>query len=302
MFVKNGFRPGIEFWRYLLGSAFVVLLVLIGYIPYQVALQLRYQQTGETLDPARILQYLEPNPTLFYNLLPSAFALLAIWIVIRHFHHQPMRALITGRPKIDWRRVFFAFALWGSIAGSTLWLSYLTNPEDYRWNFQPVPFAVMAVIALVLIPIQTSVEELVFRGYLMQGFALLAKNRWFPLVLTSTIFGLLHGFNPEVERLGYLILIYYIGTGLFLGIITLMDDGTELALGFHGANNLVGALLVTADWTALQTHSVLKDVSEPSLSLEVFLPVFVLFPILLFIFKRRYNWSGWTEKLTGRLP
>jgi hypothetical protein len=33
--------------------------------------------------------------------------------------------------------------------------------------------------------------------------------------------------------------VYYIGTGLFLGILTLMDEGMELALGFH-ANNLVG--------------------------------------------------------------
>ena len=43
--------------------------------------------------------------------------------------------------------------------------------------------------------------------------------------------------NPEVEKLGYLILVYYIGSGLFLGIITLMDEGIELALGFHFANN-----------------------------------------------------------------
>jgi hypothetical protein len=33
--------------------------------------------------------------------------------------------------------------------------------------------------------------------------------------------------------------VYYIGTGLFLGILTLMDE-MELALGFHAANNLVG--------------------------------------------------------------
>jgi hypothetical protein len=41
-----------------------------------------------------------------------------------------------------------------------------------------------------------------------------------------------------------------------------MDEGMELALGFH-ANNLVGALLVTSDWSAFQTHSIFKDISEP---------------------------------------
>jgi hypothetical protein len=44
--------------------------------------------------------------------------------------------------------------------------------------------------------------------------------------------------NPEVSKLGILCLCYYIGTG-FLRILTLMDEGMELALGFHAANNLV---------------------------------------------------------------
>jgi hypothetical protein len=94
-------------------------------------------------------------------------------------------------------------------------------------------------------------------------------------------------------------MVYYIGTGFFLGIMTLMDEGLELALGFHAANNLVGALLVTADWTAFQTHSIFKDVSEPSASYDVLFPVLVIFPILLFIFGRKYKWTDWKEKLSG---
>ena len=85
----------------------------------------------------------------------------------------------------------------------------------------------------------------------MQGLGLVMRNAWFPLLFTSITFGLMHIANPEVEKLGYSLLIYYIGTGLFLGITTLMDDGLELALGFHTANNLFTALLVTSDWTVL---------------------------------------------------
>jgi membrane protease YdiL (CAAX protease family) len=82
--------------------------------------------------------------------------------------------------------------------------------------------------------------------------------------MTSLIFGSMHVFNPEVAKMGYVIMIYYIGTGLFLGVITLMDEGIELALGFHAANNLVGAILVTSDWSVFQTYSIFKDMSEPS--------------------------------------
>jgi hypothetical protein len=120
--------------------------------------------------------------------------------------------------------------------------------------------------------------------------------------MTSVIFGGLHLFNPEVKTLGYSIMVYYIGTGLFLGILTLMDEGMELALGFHAANNLFTALLVTADWTAFQTHSILKDVSEPEIGIiDLVVPVFVLFPILLFIFSKIYKWTNWKEKLFGEV-
>lgn len=302
MFVGNGFRYQNEIWRYVLGSAFIIILALIGIGPFQMALAVRYQETGVTVTDKNILSYLEPNATLFYNLLPSVFALAGIWVVVRYFHRQPFKEIVTGRATVDWRRFFLSFTLWGIISGGFVVAAYWLTPEDFVWNFRPVPFAIMAVISIALLPIQTSVEELIFRGYLMQGFAVLARNRWFPLLLTSLIFGLLHGFNPEVDKLGPGILVYYIGTGLFLGVLTLMDDGTELALGFHAANNLVTALLVTADWTALQTNSVWKDVSEPSMSAEVFLPVFVLFPVLLLIFSNVYKWSGWKEKLTGPLP
>lgn len=152
-------------------------------------------------------------------------------------------------------------------------------------------------------PLQTSFEEYLFRGYLLQGIGVLVKNRWFPLLLTSVVFGLLHISNPEVDKIGKVIMIYYIGTGLFLGIITIMDEGLELALGFHAANNLFTALLVTADWTAFQTHSIFKDMSDPSKAgfLEIFLPVFIVFPILIFIFAKKYKWTNWKEKLFGRV-
>jgi hypothetical protein len=80
-----------------------------------------------------------------------------------------------------------------------------------------------------------------------------------------------------------------------------MDDGMELALGFHFANNFIGALLVTSDWSAFQTYAVLKDISNPSNSLEVLLPVFIIFPTLVVLFAKRYQWENWTEKLTGKI-
>jgi len=232
---------------------------------------------------------------------PLSVMCLGLLFWVKYVHQQSLISFTTSRDKVDWRRIFFAFFLWGAlIVGSTL-ISYYSSPENYVFNFKPVPFLIFFFLALILIPLQTSFEEFFFRGYLMQGLGLATKTRWFPFIFTSIIFGLMHIANPEVEKMGYIILIYYIGTGFFLGILTLMDEGLELALGFHAANNFFGALLLTSDWSAFQTHSILKDVGEPSAGFDVILPVFILFPIPLLIFSKVYGWKNWQQNLFGSL-
>jgi hypothetical protein len=78
-----------------------------------------------------------------------------------------------------------------------------------------------------------------------------------------------------------------------------MDAGTELALGFHAANNIVAALFVTTDWSVFQTQALFIDVSEPSVGWQMFFPVVVLYPFLIYVFAKKYQWTDWQNKLTG---
>ncbi|WP_447637201.1 CPBP family intramembrane glutamic endopeptidase [Flavobacterium microcysteis] len=305
MFIAQGFKSkGNAFWKYIVGSIIVIAASTMGQFPLMIAIAVKSfeEKKDFPMDQTAMLTYLDSNLTLFLMLISFAFALLALYFVVKFLHRQQFIEVTTSRPKMDWKRFFFSFGLWTVITVVITVGTYFASPQNYEVTFQPVPFAILAIIGIALIPIQTSTEEYIFRGYLMQGFALLAKNKWFPLLMTSLIFGLLHIMNPEVEKMGYIILIYYIGTGLFLGILALMDEGIELSLGFHAANNLIGALLITSDWTVFQTNSILKDHSEPTAGFDVLLPVFIIFPILLFIFSKKYQWNNWKEKLTGTIP
>jgi len=305
MFIAQGFKSkGNTFGRYIIGSIIVIIASTLGQFPLLIAVGIKSFEENKAFptEQTELLTSLDSNLTLFLLMISFVVALLALFFVVKYLHQQKFIEVTTSRPKMDWKRFFFSFGLWATIMIVMTIVAYYASPQDYEVNFKPVPFAILAIIAIALIPIQTSTEEYIFRGYLMQGFALLAKNKWFPLLMTSLIFGLLHITNPEVEKMGYIIMIYYIGTGLFLGILTLMDDGIELSLGFHAANNLIGALLLTADWSVFQTHSILKDHSEPAAGFDVLLPVFILFPILLFIFSKKYQWNNWKEKLTGTIP
>jgi membrane protease YdiL (CAAX protease family) len=303
MFIEQGIRAGNKFWKYLVGSLLIILASFFGQMPLLVGLLYETVASGKPYPTNNdaIMRFFEPNMMLFLILISFAFTLFGVYFVIRFLHNQTMLSLTTSRANIDWNRVFFSFSIWASFTILSTAAFYFSNPNDFVINFKPIPFAILVIIGTVLIPIQTSAEEYVFRGYLMQGFATLVKNKWFPLVMTSVIFGLMHLSNPEVLKMGNIIFVYYIGTGLLLGIMTLMDEGMELALGFHAANNLVSALLVTSDWTAFQTHSIFKDISEPSAGLDVVVPVVIIYPILLFIFSKKYKWTNWKEKLTGKI-
>lgn len=373
MYIAQAFNVLHEWWRYLVGLLIIIIGFAIGQIPFTAAVFLKAFKNGDdlhSLDETKMMSYLEPNLNLFLILLTYVAGLFAIILVAKYLHKQSITHLTTSRKKIDWKRFWLIFFIWGVFSSGIVIIDYFMYPENYVVNFKLVSFLILCVIAITLVPLQTSFEEYLFRGYLMQGIGIGTTGKRFPLVfiylilvvltylvskyifkisiwwglleflfflilgififnskyfekimstnfyqklyyffkkkytplfITSLIFGLLHIANPEVEKLGYVIMIYYIGTGLFLGIITLMDEGMELSLGFHAANNLFTALLVTADWTAFQTHSVLKDMSDPSemLLYQIIFPVFVVFPILLVILSKIYKWTDWKEKLFG---
>ncbi|EDP70593.1 hypothetical protein FBALC1_07538 [Flavobacteriales bacterium ALC-1] len=305
-YIQQAYKGLHDGWRYVVGTIIIIIFVIVGQIPFTVAAIFEAKNQGTSLfemDESTMMSVLEPNLNLFLMLLSFAIGLIGIFIVNKWLHKMTITQLTTSRKKIDWRRFWTIFFAWGIFSSGLVLLDYYMSPEGYVWNFDFNKFAILAIIAIVMVPLQTSCEEYLFRGYLMQGIGIAAKNKWVPLLVTSVIFGMLHIANPEVEKLGYVIMIYYIGTGLFLGIMTLMDEGLELALGFHAANNLFTALLVTADWTAFQTYSVLKDTSDPTGAAitDIIVPVFVIFPIILLILAKVYGWKNWKEKLFGKV-
>lgn len=305
-YIQQAYKGLHDGWRYVIGTIIIIVFVIIGQMPFTIAAILEAKNQGVEffeMNESNLMSALEPNLNLFLMLLSFAIGLLGIFVVNKWLHKMTITQLTTARKKIDWKRFWTIFFVWGIFSSGLVLLDYYMSPENYVWNFDLNKFLILSVIAILFVPLQTSCEEYLFRGYLMQGIGIAAKNRWVPLIVTSVIFGMLHIANPEVEKLGYVIMVYYIGTGLFLGIMTLMDEGLELALGFHAANNLFTALLVTADWTAFQTHSVLKDMSEPTGASfgDVFMPVFVIFPIILLILGKVYGWKNWKEKLFGKV-
>lgn len=296
MYIEQGLKAKTRgMWKYFILPTGFIILMIFNYVSVKTS----PIPVDELMN--KLIEQFGRNPVFAINLVPLAFGLLVVLGWTKLVHGQSVTSLTTARKKIDFKRIGFSFAFWGLLTISLFAIGFVLSPDDFVFNFKLGPFITLAIISILLIPLQTSFEEYLFRGHMMQGLGILSGNRLVPLIITSVLFGVMHMANPEVETLGYGIMVYYIGTGFFLGIITLMDDGLELALGFHAANNLIGALLVTADWTVFQTDSIYVDVSKPELGWDIFVPVLVIYPILIFLFAKKYKWANWKEKLTGKV-
>ena len=162
--------------------------------------------------------------------------------------------------KIRWDRFFISAFIWMILSALYLIIYLKLDPANFTINNKTSSLIILTFVSLMFIPFQATFEEVLFRGYLMQGFATLMRNRWFPLIITSLLFALLHAFNPEVKEYGFLIMMsQYILFGLIFGIITIMDDGIEAAMGAHTANNVFLCVMLTNRSSALQTQALYEQ-------------------------------------------
>jgi membrane protease YdiL (CAAX protease family) len=307
MFIEKAKNIKNNWWRYFLVGPLIIFSFwqIIGAIPLGVGFALNADFENLEMDGSNDMMALfsvfpSKNIGLALFLLTFAFGCLGLYLTIKFIHNQSIKSITTSRDKIDYSRIFYSFFLVVGITVLLMPIDLFLSPDEYELTFNLNQFLILIVICLTLLPLQTSFEEYLIRGYLLQGIGITTKSRFLAFTIPSILFGLLHFANPEIDKLGNAFIFAYIFMGFFLGLITMMDEGLELALGWHYANNLMAALFVTADWSVLQTDSIYKYIGEPEIASQI-LPALVIFPLLIYHFSVKYKWSGWKEKLFGKV-
>jgi membrane protease YdiL (CAAX protease family) len=298
MFINQAYKGNNRWWRVLITTLLTVGVFVGNFITY-------FLMSKEDLDKVYdTMNKIPNNLSLLMNLSPFVLLLILLFLLVRGLHKRSILTLTTSRDKVDYKKILFSFGLIVLMTLATFAVSYTIDNTAVLWNFNPLKFSILFLIGILLFPFQIGFEEYLFRGYLMQQVGIVARNRWFPLLITSVMFGLFHSANPEVAQMGFGVMVFYIGTGFLLGIMTLMDESLELALGFHLGNNLMAALLITSDFSAIHTDAVFRysGVENPVDMLnEMIVSIVIVYPIILFIFAKKYNWTNWKAKLTGKI-
>lgn len=189
-------------------------------------------------------------------LTPFCLILALLWLAVRYIHQRPFRTLINAEASLNVKRLWWGFGAW-FLLSLVFSIPYVwMHPQDYEFTFQPGQWLAMLPIFLVLTPLQTSTEELFYRGYLMQGLSLLTRRPIILIFATSLAFAIPHFGNPEMQRGFVLGALTYLLWGMFFAAISLKDNGLELALGAHAANNLFSDLFINTPDSVLPTPAI----------------------------------------------
>jgi membrane protease YdiL (CAAX protease family) len=281
------------YWYLLVLLLCLIASNTIGAIPQMIVVVVPALKTGDI----SVLQKMNFSAAGIDNNIIVAVAMFAFVVLlfaailfIKIFHNRTWKQVINGTNSVRWSRFLMGIAVWGVISLIGFAISYFTEPEILTFRFDAVKFTILVLITLLLMPFQTTAEEFMFRGYLMQGVASWTKSRWWALFVTGVLFGLLHGMNPEIMEYGFWTMMsQYISMGLMFGIITLLDDGIELAMGVHFINNFLGVTLTTYKGSALQTDA-LFAVNEMNPS-EGLIALIIGGAIMIAFFAWKYKWN-----------
>lgn len=290
-----------NFTSYFLGILLIIVVYTLG--SYFLFLDLQWNfgiESAEVQTEKAIAKILGNNRLLVWLILPFSFVALFLFFHTKFVHKRPVLSIFTGRETFDWKRVFFSFFLLSILLALFLVIQYAST-DSLIFQFNAQKFIPLFFIAIFLLPIQTSCEEIVFRSYILQGIKMRTRKNSIAVLISGLMFGAIHIGNPEVAKIGYHIIAYYMLVGVFLSLISMYDNGIELALGYHAANNIFAVLLITSDWQAFQTDAVFSDTANPGNGLESFIGILVILPLLFFIFYKKYKWHSlkemWQDKL-----
>ena len=248
------------------------------------------QITGDSV----LLDYLLSNYMFIIGII-------GVWIAVRVLHKKTLTQVVTGRKTFDYNRVVYAIWVGFLLHSALLILDVLFIHTEITFRSPSFSeYITFFLFAVVLTTYQAGFEEIFFRGYLLQGLSLIARNRVVITIVSSVLFVLPHLANPEPFEYGfapYATSLFMFA--LFMTVIVLVDGGIELAIGYHALNNLWIGLIANTEVTALQTPSLLIVPIEryamfPDVPVQL-----IVYIVFLAILNKKYKWCTWKTLMPG---
>ncbi|NHM17743.1 CPBP family intramembrane glutamic endopeptidase [Tritonibacter mobilis] len=234
-------RPKAELWRLALGVVLVVVTwFALGLISDMFLLPGVLALTGGAdlysgSDPAGMA-------ILLGNFI---FATIAVGLVLQMLHGRSLGALVGPRALLLPQGLQV-----GRILLLVLVVLLVLPPYDMGAplvaNLAFGQWVALLPLSLVLVLIQVSAEEILFRGYLQQGLAARFKSPLVWLVLPSLLFGMGHYMPQEAGDNAWLIVAGATLYGMLMADLTARSGSLGPAIAVHFVNNVWALLIVSS--------------------------------------------------------
>ncbi|CCF07333.1 CAAX amino terminal protease family protein [Bacillus velezensis CAU B946] len=190
----------------------------------------------------------DPLADIYLQHIVYFIAIPGIWIAVRFIMKRRFLSIITPNQSLNWKRIFFGFGTYVVLMFVAGLIDFLIHPDRFTLQeFHASRFLLLLAAAVLLVPIQTSAEEFLFRGFLLQFAGKLTANAVVLTVIIGGLFGALHFGNPEMENGALWAGIGYVTIGMIWTFITVKTGSLEMSLGGHAANNMFLFIFLTED-------------------------------------------------------
>lgn len=228
-----------ELWRVLAGLGLVGLVV--------VTMNLILFATVTSSGSPELISSLQggSSPVAMLMLLASfGFATLGVTLAVRLFQHRGLGTVLgpTRRMIEQFWRVLFALLVLGLVL-------FVLPPYDMGVPLKPnlpVPqWILLLPFSLVAILIQTSSEEILFRGYLQQSLAARFRTPWVWMGIPSILFAAGHYAPNAAGDNAILVAVWACVFGLLSADLTARAGTLGPAIAMHFANNTMALLVIS---------------------------------------------------------
>lgn len=248
---SNTSRP--RLWRWLLGTTLIVLIWQVGGLGLILGSASFFEVPVEDLETFPGVAPWKAGFITLISFLPLFLIVAPLYPLLLRL---PVKRLITDREEISIKRIVHGFLAMSALVIPLSAIDLLINEEQYRYTFEWKSFWPYLLVALTLLPIQTTAEEFLFRGWLLRWNNNPRWPIWSVAILNASLFALPHMFNPEIKGEYILAFLYFASVGGMLTLATLRDRTLELAIGAHFANNFFAGVLVSYQDSALPSAAV----------------------------------------------
>ena len=261
-------------WLYIIGAFLLYLVLIIGRMLFGAVVGAVFGSLSKSsLAGQLFVQHLD-----FVVILIAPF--LLAWLL----HNRPWWSVAVPKPKLEWWKLGTGFLL------AFLWLlsSNVINVlfHDVKITVERqdlsvyLPFFITAIFVFL---IQTSAEEVVFRGYYMQAVRRFTASPILMIGLSAAAFASVHRLNLESFGWPWYGILVWFFDGCMLGWLAYRTRSLWMSIGWHWVNNFMLITMINESGRdVVQGMTILTADKLPSLEF-ILLNKIIIYPLLALV-------------------